>query len=228
MRLTTMNMLRAIVAPAGVLLSLFVAAAPLTAQSAVPPGKGNSFKDTSMIKPPQGAPIAIFEFEDMECPACARTFPIVHQAVDHYKIPLVRHDYPLGPSHPWSFEAAVDARFLQDKVSPKAADEYRGAVFAAQINIANKEDLMNFTRRFFQSHGMQMPFVVDPSGQFAKEVREDRALGDKLGVSETPTLFVCSQTGWVQIMDPSLLFQTIEAVEAKISAAPVKKKVAAH
>ena len=229
MRLNGMNRLHAIVAPAGVVLSLLLVAAPLAAQSSMPPGKGTAFKDTSPIKPPAGAPIAIYEFEDMECPACARAFPMVHQAVEHYKIPLVRHDFPLGPSHPWSFEAAVDARYFQDKVSPRAADEYRGAVFAAQINISNKEDLLNFTRRFFQSHGMQMPFVVDPTGQLAKEVREDRALGDKVGLNETPTIFVCTQNNWVQIMDPTLLPQTIEMIEAKIKVAtPVQKKPAGH
>jgi protein-disulfide isomerase len=222
-----MNRLRIVALAAGVVLPSLFAVSPLAAQSSAPPGKGNTFKDTSPVKPPPGVAIAIYKFEDMECPACARAYPFVHQAVERYKIALVRHDFPLGPSHPWSFDAAVDARFLQDKVSAVAADDYRGAVFAAQTNIANKEDLLNFTRRFFQQHGMQMPFVIDPAGQFAKEVRDDRALGDKVGVSETPTIFVCTQTSWVQIMDPTLLNQTIEAVEAKLSAAE-KKKAAGH
>jgi protein-disulfide isomerase len=194
------------------------------AQTAMPPGTGTAFKDTSPIKPPPGAKVAIFEFEDMECPACAHAFPIVHQAMQHYNIPLVRHDFPLGPAHPWSFEAAVDARFMQDTISPKMADEYRGAVFAAQAGIASKDDLLNFTRRFFQTHGGQMPFVIDPAGQFAKEVKEDHALGDKVGLKETPTIFVCAQQGWVQVTDVSQLYQTIEAVEAKVAAKPAVTK----
>ena len=74
------------------------------------------------------------------------------------------------------------ARYLQDKVSIKMADEYRGAVFAAQTGIASKDDMLNFTRRFFQTHGLQLPFVPDPTGQFKKEVEADRAVGDRLGV----------------------------------------------
>ena len=77
----------------------------------------------------EGAKVAIFTFEDLECPACSRAFPIVQGAVEHYKIPLVRHDFPLK-MHIWSFDAAVNARYLQDKVAPKTAEEYRGAVFA--------------------------------------------------------------------------------------------------
>jgi len=221
MRRTFMNRLRLLVAALFVALGL--APVPGVAQKAVP-GPGTPFKDTSMIKPPPGAKLAIFEFEDMECPMCAHVFPIVHQAVEHYKIPLLRHDFPLGPAHPWSFEAAVDARYIQDKISPKTADEYRGAVFAAQTSIANRDDLAAFTRRFFQSHGGQMPFVVDPTGQFAKEVREDRALGDKLGVNETPTLLVCTQQGWVQVTDAAQLYSVIDTMEAQVGSVPAVKK----
>jgi len=193
------------------------AVTPAVAQRAVP-GPGTKFKDTSMLKPPPGVKLAIVEFEDMECPSCAHAFPIVHQAIDHYKIALLRHDFPLGPAHPWSFEAAVDARYIQDKISPKMADEYRGAVFAAQTGIASKDDLANFTRRFFQSHGGQMPFVVDPTGQFAKEVREDKALGDRLGVAETPTIIVCTDRAWVQVTDVAHLYEVIDGLEAQVGA----------
>ncbi len=40
-----------------------------------------------MVKPPAGARVAIYEFEDLECPACAHAYPIVHAAIDKYKIP---------------------------------------------------------------------------------------------------------------------------------------------
>jgi len=199
-------------------LGLLAAGLPALAQGSAPPGTVNKFKDTSMIKPPAGAKVAVWEFEDLECPACAHAFPIVHAAVEHYKIPLIRKDFPL-PQHIWSFDAAVWARYMQDKISPKIADEYRGAVFAAQVNISSKEDMLNFTRKFFESHGGQMPFVVDPTKQFANEVKEERALGDKVGLSQTPTIFVCTQTGWVQVTDVSLLYQTIEAALAKTRAA---------
>src|SRR5215467_14335536 len=155
--------------PTTIMNRLFLAAAllaavslPATAQLSAPPNTGTAFKDTSMLKPPAGAKIAIFKFEDLECPACAHAYPIVHAAAERYKIPIVRHDFPLR-MHIWSRDAAITARYLQDKVSPAVAEEFRGAVFAAQQSIASKEDLANFTRKFFQAHKLNQPFVIDPS-----------------------------------------------------------------
>jgi protein-disulfide isomerase len=205
-------------------LSLPFAALSSLAQTAAPPGSGDHFKDTSMFKPPAGARVAVVEFEDLECPACSHAAPIVHAAVAHYKIPLVRHDFPLA-QHIWSYDAAIWARYLQDKVKPEVADQYRSTVFAAQITINSKDDLLAFTRRFFQQHGLQMPFVADPSGQLANEVKADKALGERMGLQHTPTIVVCSAKQWVQVTDVSQLYQTIEQVMAQagpVASAPAK------
>ena len=73
-----------------------------------------SAQDTvdSVLRPPKGSQVAIVVFEDLECPMCRRTAPLVKQAAKTYKIPVVRHDFPLGPMHPWSFQAAVMARYF--------------------------------------------------------------------------------------------------------------------
>jgi protein-disulfide isomerase len=189
---------------------------PAAAQLSAPPNTGNSFKDTSSLKPPAGAKVAIIKFEDLECPACAHAYPIVHAAAERYKIPIVRHDFPLR-MHVWSRDAAITARYLQDKVSPQTADEFRGAVFAAQNSIASKEDLSNFTRRFFQSHKLNQPFVIDPSGLFAAEVNADYTLGERIGISQTPTIWVVTQKNWVQITDTNLLYSTIDQAEAQVA-----------
>lgn len=189
-------------------------------------GEGSAaFKDTSAFKPPAGVRVAIIEWQDLQCPACAHAFPIVHQAVAHYNIPLEEKDFPL-PQHAilGSLDGAVWARYLQEKVSMKVADDYRGAVFAAQTGITNKDDMMAFTRRFFQSHGLQMPFVADPTGALMKEVQADKALGEKVGVSQTPTIIVCSQREWIHVTDVSLLYQAIDQVEAKAGATPPAAK----
>jgi protein-disulfide isomerase len=182
------------------------------AQTAVG-GTVSAFKDTSMLRPPAGAKVAIIEWEDLECPACAHAFPLVHQAIDHYHIPLVRYDF-LIPGHIWSKQAAVYARYLQEKVSPDLATEYRREVFASQFRIASQDDLVKFTQQFFSAHGKQMPFVVDPSGQLLKEVEADRNLGDKLGLNETPTIVVATPKGWIQVRDVSDLYQAIDQAEA--------------
>jgi len=221
MRLTPMTRL----ASFALTLSLAVPMA-LTAQNAVPPGQGDAFKDTSMLKLPAGQRAAIFDFEDLECPACARAFPISHAAIDHYKIPLLRHDF-LIPGHIWSRDAAITARYLQDKVSPELGEQFRRDIFANQISIASKDDLQGYTRKWFQTHNQQMPFVMDPSGRFAAEVQADDTLGQRLGVRETPTIIVLAPHGWTQVKDITQLYSVIDNALAetpdKPAAHPVHK-----
>jgi len=175
----------------------------------------SSFKDTRMIKPPFGAKVAIWEFEDLECPACARAFPLVHEAAHKYGIPLLRHDYPL-PMHIWSFDAAVNARYIQDVVkNPALADEYRGSVFKAQNGISNKNDLLNFTQHFAAAHKINWPFAVDPGQTLAAKVKADKALGDQIGLTETPTIFVVTNRGGLQqVQDINQLYQIIDSAIA--------------
>jgi protein-disulfide isomerase len=215
-------------AVAAIALTVLLAVAPVRAQRYVPKPNYDgttleTFKDTSMLKPPAGAKVAICVFEDLECPACAQAYPVEHQAAAHYNIPIVRRDFPL-PGHIWSFDAAVWARYLQDKVSPKTADDYRSAVFAAQRGIASKDDMLKVTRNFFQTHGLQMPFVPDPTGQFKKEVEADRDLGDKLGVKFTPSITVVTQHEWVHVTEIDSLYATIDELMAKVKAEPSAAK----
>src|SRR5579875_3184053 len=90
----SMRMFR-VLAPA---LLIAFAPAALSAQSSVPPNQMTPFKDTSMLKPPPGQKIAIIEFEDMECPVCARAFPVVHAAAAHYHVPIEEYDFQI-PYH---------------------------------------------------------------------------------------------------------------------------------
>jgi protein-disulfide isomerase len=207
-----------------VLLLSAAACLPLKAQTAVG-GQVTNFKDTSMLKPPPGAKVAIVEWEDLECPACARAFPVVHAAIDRYHIPLVRYDFHI-PGHVWSQQAAIYARYLQDKVSPELATDYRRQVFASQFRIATMDDLNRFTQQFFTGHGKQMPFVVDPTGQLAKEADADDELGLKLGLMETPTIVVVTPKGWIQVKDVMDLYQAIDQAEAAMGTPAVHHTVA--
>jgi len=203
-----------------VLATALLFAIPALAQGAT------GFKDTSMLRAPAGTRVAIYEFEDLECPACAHAFPIVHEAVEKYKIPLLRHDFPLK-MHIWSFDAAVIARYMQDKISPQAAEDYRRAVFANQISIASKEDLTAFTQKYFQSHGRQMPMIIDPNGLFAAEVRADTTLGERVGLTQTPTIFIVTQKGFTQVNDVTQLYAMLDTTIAENPAPPPAKTKAA-
>jgi len=209
---------RALIAAFGLLFLL--PAAAQSSMGSLPPTK---FRDTSLFKPPAGVKVAIIEFEDLECSACANASPIVRSAMAHYKIPRVHHDY-LIPSHAWSRTAAIDARYLEDKVSLSVAEDFRRDVFANQRLIAGQDDLQQFTRKWFQSHGQQMPFVVDPSGRCAAEVQADCALGARIGVFRTPTIVVVTAKGWIEVTDPTQLYAAIDRVEADVSTPPIRKR----
>ena len=176
-------------------------------------------KDPAALKPPPGARVAIIEFEDMECPMCGRANPILKQAAEKYHIPWLRHDFPLR-MHVWSFQAAVDARWFDTK-SKQLGDEFRNAVFANQTSIATKSDLRAFAEKFAQQHGVGFPFVIDPQGKLADEVKADRALGNRIGIEHTPTIWVVTNktTGkpYTEVVDINNLYQIIDQALADTS-----------
>ena len=198
---------------------LFALAPFAAAQSSLPPNQLTNFKDTSSFKPPAGAKVAVIEYEDLECPACAHAFPMVHAAVSHYHIPLEENDFQI-PGHAWSHDAAIFAHYLKAKVSPELAEQFRRETFAAQYRIASKDDLHNFQESFMKSHGKQMPFVVDPTGQFDREVNATTAQGQKVGVMETPTIIVVSPTRWIQVKDPQEMYAAIDQAQADANRVP--------
>lgn len=198
-------------------------AAPAFAQFSTPASKTTTVHNAAALRPPAGARVAIVEFEDLECPDCARANPVVKEAADKYHIPWVRHDFPL-PFHTWSFQAAVDARWFDTK-SKKLGDDFRDAVFAAQPTIHSQDDLQNFAQKFAQDHKFAFPFVVDPQGKLAQMVKADSDLGQSVGIQHTPTIWVVtSQTSgspFVEVVDRARLDTLIE--EAQAATAPKTK-----
>jgi len=166
------------------------------------------------LRPPKGAQVAIVIFEDLECPDCARATPLLEEASRTYKIPVVRHDYPLQ-MHPWAYDAAILARYFDTK-SKKLGDEFRDTVFAHQLEIT-KDNLRTFAEKFAQEHKVDLPFVVDPQGKLAAQIQADRELGNSLNLEHTPTIYVVSSKNaskpFVEVVDRSQLFQLIEAMQ---------------
>jgi protein-disulfide isomerase len=168
--------------------------------------------DTSMLRPPKGAKVAIVVFEDLQCPDCARAAPLVHEAAKTYKIPLVQYDFPL-PQHNWSFDAAVDARWFDTK-SKAVGDEYRLFIFAHQAEITSTETLRSITDKFAADHKLSVPLFVDPKGELAAKVKADYELGQRVGIVHTPTLYVVSNTSrgtpFVEVVDRNELYSLID------------------
>ena len=152
----------------------------------------NSLHSLSMLKPPAGKDVAIVVFEDLGCPACAHAHPIELQTSTEMHVPILRYDFPLQ-AHIWTFQGGVYARYIQEKIDPRLADAYRSDVFAAQMSIANKDDLQKFTEHWLQRHGQQMPFVLDANQSLARAVQADYDLGRRVNVSYTPTIIVVTK-----------------------------------
>lgn len=186
--------------------------------------------DRTALKPPPGARVAIVEFEDMECPDCARANPLLKEASEKYHIPWVRHDFPLS-MHVWSFQAAVDARWFDTK-SKKLGDEFRDAVFANQASIQTQADLRAFAEKFAAQHNIGFPFVVDPQGKLTAKVKADYALGQRIGIEHTPTIWIVTNkstgTPFVEVVDRSRLYEIIDQALADTSNERTAPKSRAH
>ena len=169
----------------------------------------------SVLRPPKGAQVAIVVFEDLECPMCARTQPLLEQASKTYNIPLVLHDFPLGPSHPWSYQAAVMARYF-DTHSKALGNEFRDYIFQNQIEITVM-NLRSYGEKFAAAHKMDLPFVIDPGDKLSALVSADRDLGKAIKLEHTPTIYIVSSRNpnrpYVEVKEPSSqLYSTIDAM----------------
>jgi protein-disulfide isomerase len=173
-------------------------------------------QDPALLRPPKGAPVALIVFEDLECPKCRVDSPLEEQAAKAHKIPLVRHDFPL-PMHKWSFNAAVIARYF-DSQSKDLGNQFRDYIFQHQPEIT-ADNLQSFAQKFAADHKVELPFVIDPQGKFAAEVNADKALGQKVGIQHTPTIYIVSSRNRgqpvVEVTDSTQLFKMIEAVQAE-------------
>ena len=188
-----------------------IAVIPAQAQFSGPPPT-TQVHDPAALKPPAGARVAIIEFEDMECPDCRAANPLLREASAKYNIPWVRHDFPL-PFHAWSFQAAVNARWFDTK-SKQLGDGYRDSVFADQPLITSLPDLRSYTEKFAAAHKVALPFAIDPEGKLTAQVKADYALGQRVGIEHTPTIWVTTSQSkgapFVEVLDRSKLFQLID------------------
>ena len=185
--------------------------------------------DGSSLKPPSGARVAIVVFEDLECPSCATAYPMVWEAAKAHNVPVVLHDFPLE-KHPWSFDAAVFARYFDTK-SQKLGDDFRGYIYKNQPQI-DKQNLRQYVDKFANDNKTPIPFVLDPDGQLKAKILADRNLGTQIGLQHTPTIFVIGNGGPatppIEIDDYSKIGQAVEEQLQKAPAAAPAKKATPH
>jgi protein-disulfide isomerase len=180
--------------------------------------------DASSLKPPPGAKVAVVVFEDLQCPDCARAYPLVWETANAHKVPVVLHDFPL-PMHNWSFQAAVYARYFDTK-SEKLGNDFRGYIYQNQPQI-NPGNLQQYVQKFANDNKTPVPFMLDPGGKLAEKVKADYALGQRMGLEHTPTIFVIGNGGastpFVEVTDRAKMGEIIEDMLKKAGpSAPAK------
>lgn len=184
------------------------AAAPAQRQTGPDPARAyNLPAGKSPVKGPEDAPITIVEFSDYQCPFCARSEPLVHEALAAYpkQARLIFKHFPLTSIHPQAMPAAQAAAAAQKQGK---FWEMHEKLFANQRALAPEQ-----LKQYAQEIGLNVAqFEADMQSEEIKTVvQEDMQLAQRAGVRGTPTIFVNgkilqqrSLDGFKQMIDPIL------------------------
>ena len=159
---------------------------------------------TTQSRPLRGTPeakVTIVNFDDLECPYCARMHEQLFPAtLDRYKglVKFYYKDYPLVEIHPWAMHAAVNSACL--------ADQNAEAYWKFVDYVHSHGDAVTGTTHDVHESGKTLDKLAHDEGQrsgldlakldacIAKQddasVRASMKQGDSLGVNGTPTLFI--------------------------------------
>ncbi len=163
-------------------------------------------------RPPRGgpatAPVLFVNFDDLECPYCARFHASIFPAIaDRYgdKVRIVYKDFPLDSIHPWAVHAAVDVNCLAAQ-SPTGywnlidgihahASEISSAAQAAGDNAkALAHAYADLDKLTLEQGKLQQVDVSKLNACIAqqdkKSIDASVSLGESLGIESTPTYFI--------------------------------------
>lgn len=147
------------------------------------------------------AKVTVINFDDLECPYCARMHEsLFPTTIDHYKdkVRFIYKDDPLTELHPWAMHAAVDANCLASQ---------NGSVYWTYVDyIHSHGQEINGQERNLDKSFAALDRIAKEEGAVAKldaskldacvakqdetQVRASAHEADKLGVSGTPAVFV--------------------------------------
>jgi protein-disulfide isomerase len=141
----------------------------------------------------EDAPVVIFEFADFQCPGCAQfaTFvaPLVKERlVEPGLVRYVYYDFPL-PMHPHAFLASRAGRCANEQ---GRFWDYHDVVYARQPRWSAMRDATDYFVTMAEDIGLNRREFEGclRSDRYAEEVTRNLRLGESLGVSGTPTLFI--------------------------------------
>ena len=180
-------------------------------------------------RPVRGNPAAkvtIVNFDDLECPYCARMhaefFP---ETLDHYKglVKFIYVDYPLVEIHPWAMHAAVNANCLADQNATAYWDyvdylhthgpEVSGPDNDPAKAAATLDKLAEQEGAKQNVNAAKLQACVEK--QDDSKVEAEMKAGDKLGVDATPTFFVNGERWAGELPESQLWIMIDRALKAE-------------
>jgi protein-disulfide isomerase len=139
---------------------------------------------------PEKAPVTIVEFSDLQCPHCKDAEPIIDKLLtEEPNARFVFQNFPL-PSHNWAAKAA-DYADCVGRSSKDAFWKFVQGTFDAQSNIteANADEKLTAIADSAGVKGADMATCAAKPDTKAR-VEQSVALGQSVGVTGTPTVFV--------------------------------------
>jgi protein-disulfide isomerase len=140
---------------------------------------------------PKDAPVTIVEFGDLECPACKAAQPNITKLMEEEpKARLVFENYPLEQIHKW---ALLGAKYI-DCIGRESNDvvwKFIPMVYEHQGEITDQtaeQALKGYAKDAGANPDTVAACIAKPETE--KRVRDSLALGEKLGVTSTPTFFI--------------------------------------
>ena len=132
------------------------------------------------------APVTVVMFSDFQCPACARTHPVLKSVISEFrdKVRFVVRDYPLESIHENAFAAAMaaNAAAAQGKYFEYIDLLYRNQAALDPASLKKYAADLGLNAKQFE-----LDLSLERS---AAEIKKDIADGDAHGVSGTPAIFV--------------------------------------
>lgn len=147
--------------------------------------------------------IAVVEFADFQCPACASSAPILKELKKQYgdNVNFVYRYFPLS-SHKHALPAALAA---ESAAGQGKFWEMEEKLFANQQEWSESTDPVPFFEKYAKEIGVDSEKVKNDVKNKTNEsrIREDYNDGVSLGVNSTPTFFVNGkkQTGVLSLVE---------------------------
>jgi protein-disulfide isomerase len=155
-------------------------------------------------RPVRGNPdakVVVVNYDDLECPYCARMHAELFPAtLDHYKglVKVIYRDLPLEEIHPWAMHAAVDANCLAAQ-SPTAYWSYVDYLHLHGQDVSGPEHDLAKSKatldKLASDQGVKNKLDASTlNACVAKQdetgIRAEKKQAEDLGIEQTPTLFI--------------------------------------